>query len=67
MFAGFLCFKIDSEHRTIYIDENKNYCACRLADDTNVEIQQILCECSSFFIKKIFSVVMDQDVNAKVV
>lgn len=59
--------KIDCEHCTIYIDENKDYCACHLADGTDVVIPQILCECSNFFIKKIFSVVMDQDVNAEVI
>ena len=57
---------IDEKNGKIYAGEGKNYCACPLAENAGEKIPSALCECSSIFIGKLFSLVLQREAKAAV-
>ena len=58
---------VDEAENKIYVDENKNYCACPIVNNTDAAVSDVLCECSNMFIGKLFSLILQKDVQASVV
>ena len=52
--------------KTILIDENKDFCVCPVAGKIGENVSPMLCNCSAFYAKKMFSKVCQREVNAAV-
>lgn len=52
--------------KTIYADENKDFCVCPVAEKLKGDVSPLLCNCSALYAKKMFSKVCQKEVQTKV-
>lgn len=53
--------------KTIYADENKDFCVCPVAEKLKGDVSHLLCNCSALYAKKMFSKVCQKEVQTKVI
>lgn len=58
--------KINEKERVIYADENKSQCVCPIVKFCEIKTP-LMCNCSEGFAEKMFSKVLQRNVNAKVI
>lgn len=70
---GFISFLEDTlgwvitrseDGKTILADENKPFCVCPIAANTQEAISPLFCDCSTFYAQKMFARVCGQEVKA---
>lgn len=58
---------VSEDKKEIFIDENKDFCVCPVAQKMGEPVPQNLCRCSEAFAKKMFSAVAGKEVQASVI